>query len=221
MKFKSKTDKRVLRFGATIGNRKLSNFARCGVRFRDPFGEFQTYSSSEAVWQGSKARSKSVSKLFIQDGFLGSLSVSAFQRFFPKTAAEKIEKKFKYWSRGDSVGILAKMASNKKHSKKLGIGSSDYNYEIEHLPEDELEERWLPILRAKYGQNDDMKKALLDTGDQYLLEFDRGATRTDSFWGGIDDADGNIIGNNFMGRMLMKVRDELRAEDVYKKEKKE
>ena len=222
MKYKSKTDKPVLRFGATIGNRQLSNFARCGVLFRDPFGDFQIYTSSEHIWQASKARSKRIAKLFIKDGALGSLTAAALKKFFPRTTDEKVAKKLKYWSRGDSVGILAKMASNKKHAKKIGIEPSDYNYEIEHLPESELEERWLPILRAKYTQSEDMKRALLDTGDQYLLEFDRGATRTDSFWGGIDDATGNIIGNNFMGRMLMKVRDELRADEQQeKKEEKE
>lgn len=214
MKWKSKTDKRVRRFGATIGNRQLSNFAKCGVMFRDPFGKLQMYSSSEAVWQGSKARSERVSKMFLQDGALGSLAAAAFKKFFPRTDDEKLAKKLKYWSRGESVGILAKMASNKKHAKKLGIEESEYNYEIEHLPEDELEERWLPILRAKYAPNTPMRKTLLETGEEYLLEFDRGATRRDSFWGAIDDEDGNITGNNFMGRMLMKVRDEIRSEEA-------
>lgn len=56
-------------------------------------------------------------------------------------------------------------------------------------------------LQAKYGQNDALKKLLLDTRDALLVEH----TPRDSYWG--DGGDGS--GNNMLGKLLMEVRAEL------------
>lgn len=213
-KWTSKTNKLVQRFGATLGKErgKLSNFSECGIKYTMPDGTRGHFSSSEHVWQALKAN-KRVRSMFLSDGQLSKLSTEIFKIFFPKTAPEKLEKKCKYWLRNGAVGILAKMASNKKYAKRLGIAPDEYEYEMEHLPEEKLREIWLPILRAKYTQNDELKRELLDSRHRYLLEFDRGAGIRDSFWGGMDSEDGRIVGNNFMGRMLMQVRDELLREE--------
>ena len=58
-------------------------------------------------------------------------------------------------------------------------------------------------LRAKFSQHQDLRKILLDTGDAEIVEH----TSNDSYWG--DGGDGS--GKNMLGRLLMEVRDELRA----------
>ena len=57
--------------------------------------------------------------------------------------------------------------------------------------------------KAKFSTNDHLRKLLLSTGDAYLSEH----TKNDSYWGdGGDDT-----GLNQLGKVLMKVRDELKA----------
>jgi len=60
------------------------------------------------------------------------------------------------------------------------------------------------IVRAKFMQNEDLKWRLLSTGDAYLEE---GNTWHDICWG-VDAKTGE--GQNHLGRILMKVREELR-----------
>ena len=55
-------------------------------------------------------------------------------------------------------------------------------------------------LRAKFQQNEDLKKLLLETGDAHIYED----SPIDAFWGG------KIMGSkNMLGILLMKVREEL------------
>lgn len=68
---------------------------------------------------------------------------------------------------------------------------------------------------AKYNQNPELKKALLDTGDRILVE----ASPTDRIWGiGLAETDPRALkplqwnGQNLLGEVLMKVRKELRGE---------
>ena len=64
------------------------------------------------------------------------------------------------------------------------------------------------IVRAKFTQNEDLKWRLIGTGEAYLEE---GNTWHDTFWG-VDAKTGE--GLNHLGRILMKVREELRCECV-------
>lgn len=59
------------------------------------------------------------------------------------------------------------------------------------------------IVRAKFIQNPELRKKLLETGNAYLEE---GNTWGDRFWGTVDR-----MGENHLGRILMEVRDELSA----------
>ena len=61
------------------------------------------------------------------------------------------------------------------------------------------------IVRAKFTQNEDLAWLLLATGDAQLVE---GNTWNDTFWG-VDLRKG--VGENHLGRILMKVREELKA----------
>lgn len=65
------------------------------------------------------------------------------------------------------------------------------------------DEVMLAGLRAKFAQHADIRTVLLETGDAELVEH----TRRDRYWG--DGGDGT--GRNTLGRLLMRVRDELRA----------
>ena len=58
------------------------------------------------------------------------------------------------------------------------------------------------IVKAKFEQNENLKIKLLETGDEYLEE---GNTWGDKIWGTV-----NGKGQNNLGKILMKVRDELR-----------
>ena len=57
---------------------------------------------------------------------------------------------------------------------------------------------------AKFTQHDELRAILLATGDAKLVEH----TENDSYWG--DGGDGS--GKNMLGRILMEVREKLRAE---------
>ncbi|MBQ1388752.1 MAG: NADAR family protein [Clostridia bacterium] len=62
------------------------------------------------------------------------------------------------------------------------------------------------IVRCKFAQNPDLAKMLLETGDKTLIE---GNTWHDTFWG-VDSKSG--YGKNNLGKILMKIREELRVE---------
>ena len=59
-------------------------------------------------------------------------------------------------------------------------------------------------VRAKFSQHDDLREILLSTGDAVLVEH----TEKDAYWGD----GGNGSGKNMLGRILMDVREELRAD---------
>jgi ribA/ribD-fused uncharacterized protein len=63
----------------------------------------------------------------------------------------------------------------------------------------------LEAVRAKFSQHEDLKAILLATGDELLVEH----TVNDNYWG--DGGDGS--GKNMLGRILMRVRDELREKE--------
>ncbi len=61
------------------------------------------------------------------------------------------------------------------------------------------------ICYAKFTQNPDLNRKLLQTGNQTLVE---GNTWNDTFWGMC-----NGIGENNLGKILMKIRSELKSQD--------
>lgn len=63
------------------------------------------------------------------------------------------------------------------------------------------------VVRAKFA-DPEMADLLLGTGHRKLIE---GNTWRDRFWGCTQNKDGQWQGENHLGKILMKVRDELRA----------
>ncbi len=61
------------------------------------------------------------------------------------------------------------------------------------------------VVKAKFSQNDDIKQILLSTCDAILIEN----SPIDYFWG--CGADGS--GENYLGRILMRIRDEFMMEN--------
>lgn len=67
----------------------------------------------------------------------------------------------------------------------------------------------LDLVRQKF-KNQGLKQKLLDTGDQYLVE---GNDWHDNIWGDCDCFKcQKITGKNNLGKILMKVREELKAQ---------
>lgn len=61
------------------------------------------------------------------------------------------------------------------------------------------------IVKAKFTQNEDLKRKLLDTEGYYLEE---GNNWGDKIWGVV-----NGVGENHLGKILMRVRNELKMEE--------
>ena len=61
------------------------------------------------------------------------------------------------------------------------------------------------IVKAKFTQNENLKKKLLATGNSELIESN---SWRDKFWG----TNLKLEGENHLGRILMKVREEIRTE---------
>ena len=83
-----------------------------------------------------------------------------------------------------------------------------------NVTRDACESVFKRILLEKYKANETARTALLATGDDFLLEFDRGAGRKFrtghiTRWAGMV-VDGKVIGHNQQGSLQMWARQELR-----------
>ncbi len=102
-----------------------------------------------------------------------------------------------------------KCRTEEEKIKFIGLGPSDSKKlgrrvllrpDWEDVKQSVMEE----IVRAKFTQNEELKQLLLSTGEQVLEE---GNTWHDTFWG-VDARTGE--GQNHLGRILMKGRDEVK-----------
>ena len=175
----------------------LSNFYHCRIMFKGI-----AYPNAEAAFQAQK--------------------VDILSSFRPDQFTEKDKERF------TALDGLA--------AKKLGMGRSDRQFRMN----DEELKAWHPIalsvmediVRAKFNQNPELKEKLLETEDLRLIE---GNNWNDDFYG-ISlllecpddpnpwkrkklkrDEDGSFIlahpeteDNNHLGKILMKIREELR-----------
>ena len=94
---------------------------------------------------------------------------------------------------------------DKVRTAKNAWYAAKYGRELAPLPDDWEEVKvdvMYQVVLAKFTQHLGLRDLLLATGDAILIEH----TRQDSFWA--DGGDGT--GENWLGKILMVVRDELR-----------
>ena len=148
------------------------------------------YPSIEHAFQAQKY----IQKQRIQFSIKGDLgSWTGLNLVCPPT---EYEKKYKYWSKKNNIGIIAKMATNEKIGKKLGLIRDD-NFKS-------TDELWINLLTKKYSIKF-FRDLLKSTNDVYLLEYDNRARKNGSFWGGLL-ANNILYGENQMGKYLMHIR---------------
>jgi ribA/ribD-fused uncharacterized protein len=94
--------------------------------------------------------------------------------------------------------ILA--AATPTDAKRLGRTKMGLDMAAWDAKKDEV---MLAIVRAKFAQNPDLARKLLDTQDAYLEE---GNTWGDTYWGTCQGK-----GKNMLGKILMQVREEIRS----------
>ena len=108
---------------------------------------------------------------------------------------------------------------------KSAQSAKSFGNKIEKFDEDvwdgKKDEIMRTILRAKFSQNPESRKKLLESGDSILANADP----RDQYWGIGTSATTTIAkspskwkGRNKLGKMLMELRNELRAEDAAEKE---
>jgi len=67
------------------------------------------------------------------------------------------------------------------------------------------------ICYSKFVNNDELVKKLLATGDAPIEE---GNTWNDKYFGVVIDNDGNKVGKNVLGRILMEIREDFRNKEL-------
>lgn len=167
---------------------KLSNFALIeqGIIY-----DGIMYNSTEHAFQAQKYIKEQRYRFSI-DGDLGNIETGFLLVF----GNDKCEKKKQFWMKKNNIGIVAKMATNPKIGKKLGL-IRDNNFKSSN-------ELWINILTSKFNIST-FKNILLQTKNNYLLEFDRSAERNNPIWAGIIK-NNKLYGDNLMGQYLMFVR---------------
>jgi predicted NAD-dependent protein-ADP-ribosyltransferase YbiA (DUF1768 family) len=203
----------------------LSNFAvvDSGVTY-----EGITYPSVEHAYQAQKFSPES-RKMFSKTGIYGNPTDNFHQGwvayFTAKTPNGKnimgeVEKKKRSdyaIDKNRTMGVLAKMVNtlSRKETKRerkidvLHLRSTPFNFQDAH------EKLWLELLRSKY-EDPMMREALMGTGDAYLIEFQLKKDKIDFYTAYYDKSAKNCAhcnepACNSMGKLLMKIRDEIRG----------
>ena len=191
------------------------------------------YPSVEHAFQAQKFH-ESVRHLFSTTGVFGNPANSFhagwtayFQAKTPTSAknAETVEKKKAYWGKKNQFGVLAKMVNNLSKPPKKGrckitdlglVSNPAWDFGESH------ERLWMKLLRSKF-QDPMMRDVLLNTGDAYLIEYqkfekEKGSDRdyVDFYTAYYNEGTReckhcNEPRCNAIGKFLMKIRDELRG----------
>lgn len=147
---------------------------------------------------------KKVINFYMVNGEYGCFSNFSRHRLFLK---EKVWKTSEHYFQaqkfaGTEFEEKVRLAPTPKESAELGRNRKfPLRKDWEEIKDDIMRE----ALRAKFTQNDELKKILLETGDAELVEH----TANDRYWG--DGGDGS--GKNMLGKLLMELRDELKNEE--------
>lgn len=227
-KKEQKSDGSHVYFGSGARNPyyKLSNFNQCSiigkVWVKTENGRYEsrvyTFPSSEHYW---------CAMFFVDDKDIrriavgGDLSTLESGLSLIYRRKEEYEKKLKYWSSKDNVGIVVKLLANRKKNKNNGreirwrAAMLGMNMSIHPCSkygpqgaDSTLNKMWEKILLAKYTQNSEHRRVLMDTGSRMLVEFSRASVKklSNEFWAG-RFVGTRLVGNNYMGECMMSCRD--------------
>ena len=106
-------------------------------------------------------------------------------------------------SKFDDPMIIQRILACKTPKEASVIGRDRNLTRIPHFRDIKLDKMYQGVYE-KFLQNPDIQKKLLDTGDEEIKEM----TVKESFWG----VGPHFDGENHMGKILMKVRQQLRDE---------
>jgi len=186
---------------------KFNEFAGIGTRDLNPAGRqaieeyLQQFTKGAPKVKVVESVKSTASELKLIDSFRGENSFLSNMSSSPIELAgikyPTVEHAFQTAKTTDPVErakILA--AKTPGEAKKIGRGVT-LRKGWTQMREEVMEK----ILRAKFEQNPELKKKLLETEGVELIE---GNTWGDTFWGQV-----NGKGSNKLGKLLMKIRDEL------------
>jgi len=130
---------------------------------------------------------------------------------FSNFAPYPIKLKSKTWPTSEHYFQAQKFAGTAHEDKIRKAASPMKAAELGRTRKVRLRANWdhmkdnvmLEAVRAKFAQHPDLQALLLDTGEAILIEH----TENDAYWG--DGGDGK--GKNRLGKILMKIREELRG----------
>lgn len=189
----------------------MSNFAQAPLQL-----DGVEWASSEHAYQALQKFHPECHERFQVGGDLGGFC--GMPLVYPE---KQVEAKLKWWGhmKPPMVGIVAKMASHHVRAKKLGLRMLTLDPTLsEEARIEAIRRLFKRILVAKYTSNDEHRRALLDSGDKLIVEFDGKAEHATSkggppLWTGmINKNTGRLFGRNLMGELLMEVRAEMRVQ---------
>lgn len=135
-------------------------------------------------------------------GFCSNFYRSSFEwRGYEWATSEHAYQAAKFFETDPEWAELIAEDDNPWAAKKMG---SSREHPIPEDWDDKRVEVMLDVVRAKFAQNQDLAEQLLETGDERIEED----FYKDSFWANGGDG----TGKNILGRILMKVRAELKEE---------
>lgn len=131
---------------------------------------------------------------------------------FSNFSRHTVRLKGKVWPTSEHYFQAQKFAGTEHEGAVLRAGSPTIAARIGRDRKRPLRRDWesvkddvmYEVVKAKFSQHPELRQILLATGDAMLVEH----TERDSYWG--DAGDGS--GKNKLGQILMRVREELRAE---------
>ena len=171
---------------------KLSNFSKCKIvgninNIRYIFPSAEHYYFAHYIQD-----QQDIIHLTI-NGKLGTFNGLKF--FY----TDNLDQKIKYWKKKVNIGIVAKLFKNQNH--KVGI-------KLKEINDKENEKIWHKVLNEKFRQSKELLNILIETSDNQLVEFNKNSKEISFYTAKI--IDGNLIGNNYMGKKITEIRDNFK-----------
>jgi len=196
------------------GVREFSNLYELDVPIKY---KGRTFAHTEAGYQSEYRCEEEFRDMFaLPDGMFATLEGAEHVYNKPEEAARARKSWGSVKGRNPMSGIVAKMAVKPDRAKKLGIKLRCSKDDPQDL--DEIKRIFKELLYLKFTRNPKLGRMLLETGDKILVEWDKGAGRQTlagkpPLFSGILK-DGKILGQNLMGRLLMRTRKRLVRENA-------